>query len=60
VSMRREPTADAANVTTLGPSHDVRIIGGVRDWYRVQLDDGRAGFVRARDLGGAWSSKASH
>lgn len=60
VSMRREPTADAANVTTLGPAHDVRIIGGVRDWYRVQLDDGRAGFVRAGDLGGAWSGKASH
>ena len=60
VALRREPNADGAPIATVTRNQDVYVIGGVRDWYRVRLHDGRGGFVRARDLGVSYSSKGAH
>lgn len=59
IVMRLEPDAQGATVAAVARADDVFVIGGVRDWYRVMLSDGRTGFVRARDLGGPYSVKAA-
>ncbi|MGQ0814572.1 MAG: peptidoglycan DD-metalloendopeptidase family protein [Gemmatimonadota bacterium] len=60
VTLRREPSAAAAAVATLSGRQDVYVVGGVHNWYRVQLEDGRGGFLRARDLGVIYSTKSAH
>jgi SH3-like domain-containing protein len=46
--LRAAPTLTASTVRVL-PQHTViQIDGAVRDWYRVRLPDGTAGFVSAR------------
>lgn len=60
IALRTEPSATGPSVATLPRTEDVYVVGGVRDWYRVRLADGRVGFVRGRDLGAGYSSKGAH
>jgi hypothetical protein len=50
-ALRSEPNSRAATIASIGRDHELLLIGGVREWYRVQLQDGRSGFVRADDFG---------
>ena len=59
VALRVEPGVLAATVRTVGRRDDLHVIGGVREWYRVILADGRAGFMRASDLGPGLATKAA-
>ncbi|MGQ0561173.1 MAG: peptidoglycan DD-metalloendopeptidase family protein [Gemmatimonadota bacterium] len=60
VLLRSEPNGAARTVTAVSARHEVYVLGGVRDWYRVQLEDGRSGFVRARDIGVVHSTTGAH
>ena len=59
VALRTEPATTAASMVSLTRHDDLYVIGGVRDWYRVMLADGRAGFLRAPDLGPALATKGA-
>lgn len=48
VHLRNAPTNDGQVLARLDSGTAVRVIGGVRDWHRVALEDGTTGFV------GAW------
>ena len=48
VLLRLSPAGDAGSVTRLPRHAQVRLIGAVRDWHRVALEDGTTGFL------GAW------
>lgn len=39
------PSEDSETVATLEPWHCVPIVQGIREWFKVQLDDGVRGFV---------------
>ncbi len=47
------PSADGDTVRRLTRNTTVQIVGAVGRWYRVQLDDGVAGYVIARAVGQA-------
>jgi murein DD-endopeptidase MepM/ murein hydrolase activator NlpD len=59
VALRNEPRPTAATTGTLSRYDDLYVIGGVRDWYRVRLADGRTGFLRSTELGPALASKGA-
>lgn len=58
--MRQSPTPDAPTLLRPTPQRSVLILAGVRDWYRVLLEDGREGYIAARDLDSGYSVKGSH
>jgi hypothetical protein len=47
------PSADGDTVRHLSRNTNVQIVGAVGRWYRVQLEDGVAGYVMARGVGQA-------
>ena len=47
------PSADGDTVRRLSRNTNVQIVGAVGRWYRVQLEDGVAGYVMARGVGQA-------
>ncbi|MGH7710722.1 MAG: peptidoglycan DD-metalloendopeptidase family protein [Gemmatimonadaceae bacterium] len=47
------PSAQGDTVRQLARNTAVQIVGASGRWYRVQLDDGVAGYVMARAVGGA-------
>jgi SH3-like domain-containing protein len=48
--LRVLPEAKAAVVTTLAKNTALQIIGGADNWYRVQLPDGRLGYLTEANL----------
>ncbi len=50
VKLRRTPSPNGATISELPYDARVRLIGGVRDWYRVALEDGTTGFLGAWEI----------
>jgi hypothetical protein len=46
--LRSSPNADSKAIADLGRNDRVLLIGGVKDWNRVALEDGTTGFVTTR------------
>ena len=44
-TLHAAPASDAPVVAELPPRSRVRVVSGVRDWHRVELADGRHGFM---------------
>jgi murein DD-endopeptidase MepM/ murein hydrolase activator NlpD len=44
-TLHASPLADARVIAELPAGSRVRVLSGVRTWHRVQLDDGRRGFI---------------
>lgn len=60
LTIRATPSQSGSTIATVANAEPVYVIGGVGEWYRVSLEDGRTGFVRARDIAADYSSKGAH
>ncbi len=48
ISLRDRPSPGGSVLTRLPPHTALRLMGGVRQWYRVRIPDGTQGFVAGR------------
>lgn len=56
VIVRSKPDTDSNRVAVVGEGDSVTIWGEVRGWYRVKLENGKAGYIRTDLVGGSSSS----
>ncbi|MBX3112137.1 MAG: SH3 domain-containing protein [Fimbriimonadaceae bacterium] len=56
VIVRSKPTTDSDRVDVVTEGDTVTLWGDVRGWFRVKLDNGKAGYIRADLLGAASGS----
>ncbi|MBS1708967.1 MAG: SH3 domain-containing protein [Armatimonadetes bacterium] len=53
VIVRSKPSSESDRVAVVGEGDSVTIWGDVKGWFRVKLENGKAGYIRADMLGGA-------
>jgi SH3-like domain-containing protein len=53
VRLRAVPSTAGPVIAELDRATPLRVLGAMREWRRVQLTDGRTGFIAARLLEGA-------